>query len=442
MPSIGDLVVHLNADTRKFKAGMKDGKREMAVFSEAATKLLKIGVAAGIAAIGAAAYKTAQQFGELDKIAKMSDRLGIATEKLAGLNLAFEQSGLSIESGATALRMMTRNIGEALTGVGPGKDALDELGLSAEELSRMSPDLALAEIAEAFKGVERPAERVRIAMDLFGRSGADIISMLDDGKDGLAAFQAEAERLNLTHTREELARVEAANDAMNRLSKVFVGLWQEFAIQTAPAIESIAIAMQDWLLPAITKVADVTERAIALMQEFTGEAGKIDPKLLKQWEDEARKGDLQRRKQRQLDVADIGIEIKRGDGGFAATLEEMEDRLKILRGEATETSLKLQKMLDAGVDPLDVEQLRQIFAEVERLQKEKGDDGKQIRKEQRFTSAQQQGSAEAFETIIRAMQREKSPELAEAKAQTKIQKEIKEAIQAAPVRIEVFGAAT
>lgn len=44
-------------------------------------------------------------------------------------------------------------------------------------------------------------------------------------------------------------------------------------------------------------------------------------------------------------------------------LSNLQNELKILRGEATETGIKLAQMAEMGVDPAQIEKLRKLFAE-------------------------------------------------------------------------------
>jgi len=74
----------------------------------------------------------------------------------------------------------------------------------------------------------------------------------------------------------------------------------------------------------------------------------------------------------QLEAAQIGIiwdrhplveAMRQKESGFTTMLSNLQNELKILRGEATETGIKLAQMTEMGVDPAQVEKLRKLFAE-------------------------------------------------------------------------------
>ena len=240
MATLGDLVVNLRGNTQNFEKSMKRSETRLQSFRDKVATTAKIATGAGLAAVGVAAVKVAQQFEQLDVIAKTSDKLGIAADKMGGLRLAFEQTGVSAESGMIAMQRMTRRISEAANGSGPAVKALSELGLSAQSLEDMSPDRALGSIADAMQNVGNQSDRVRLAFSLFDSEGVGLVNTLSAGSAGLQHFQSQADRLNLNHTREELANVEKANDAMNLASRAVTGSLQKMAIVAGPVVEKIA----------------------------------------------------------------------------------------------------------------------------------------------------------------------------------------------------------
>lgn len=203
------------------------------------------GALTALAAGGSLAYLVKQSMESIDATAKLSDRLGIATESLVGLQHAADLSGVSAESLTGGLEKMLKTIGDAASEGGAGAAALDKLGLSADALANMPTDQAFGEIAQGLSEIQNPAERARVAMDIFGKSGQQLLPMMLQGREGIAAAMEEAQKLGLTFSRVDAAKVEAANDAMTRLQKVFIGAAQTLAIQLAPFIEVAATKLTE-----------------------------------------------------------------------------------------------------------------------------------------------------------------------------------------------------
>jgi len=244
MASIGDLVVNLRANNAHFQKGMKHAQSTVKRFGSLAKSAITGGVVAGVAgAVGGIAVLQ-RQLESLDKTAKTAAKLGVLPERLAGLQFAFEQTGVDANAGAVAIQRMTRRISDAANGGGPAAKALKELGLNAAQLAGMAPDVALERIADSMAGVQSQSDRVRLAFALFDSEGVGLVNTLAGGAAGLRQFQAEAERLGLGFSQEELARVEAANDAMNRINRAVGAVAGSIAVKLAPSIEWIATAMQ------------------------------------------------------------------------------------------------------------------------------------------------------------------------------------------------------
>ncbi len=240
--TIGNLVVKLTAVTAPFTRGMSSASssvtRLAAGVATAAKSVATIGTAMGAVAAGGMALMVKQQMSAIDATAKLSDRLGISTEKLVGLQHAANLSGTSTDTMSMALQRMTRRVSEAARGSGEAVGAIKELGIDARALAAMTPDQQLYTFADALQGVATQGDRVRIAMKLFDSEGVQLLNMLQGGSAGLAKMQAEAQKLGLTFNRIDAAKVEAANDAMTRLGAVFTGVGRTLAIELAPFIEA------------------------------------------------------------------------------------------------------------------------------------------------------------------------------------------------------------
>src|SRR4029077_5964803 len=88
---------------------------------------------------------------------------------------AAEDSGNSLDQITTAISMMQRKLAGGDAGA---VAALNELHLSLVELKNLSPDRQFIEIADAIAKIQDPAERTRLAVEIFGRAGAAVLPTL------------------------------------------------------------------------------------------------------------------------------------------------------------------------------------------------------------------------------------------------------------------------
>jgi len=204
------------------------------------TKIAKIGAAFGAAGIAAGVALTKASLESVDALAKTSDRLGIATEKLAGLQHAASLAGVENKTLEKSLQNLAVGVSDAADGSGVAKDALIELGLSAGVLEKLPLDQQMLQVADAMQGVTTQADKVRIATELFGARGVSVLNMIGEGSDNLKEMAAEAEHLGISISRVDVAKIELANDAVTRAKSVFTGLGNQLATSFSPLIMTVA----------------------------------------------------------------------------------------------------------------------------------------------------------------------------------------------------------
>ncbi|KKL79397.1 hypothetical protein LCGC14_2015220, partial [marine sediment metagenome] len=183
---------------------------------------------------------TASSFRAVDALAKTSDKLGIATEALAGLRLAANLTGVETRQLDLGIQRMTRRISEAAQGTGEAVKALDELGLNAKKLAAQSIDEQFKSIAEAMNNVTSQSDRVRLGFKLFDAEGVALINTLKLNRKGLEEVADRAKRLGIAISRIDAAQIEQANDAVTLLKEGFKGVGNQIAIKLAPFLKVLS----------------------------------------------------------------------------------------------------------------------------------------------------------------------------------------------------------
>jgi hypothetical protein len=103
----------------------------------------------------------------------------------------------------------------------------------------------LLEIATVFAGLEDGAVKSALAVELFGRSGLDLIPFLNQGAAGIAQLTAEAERLGLKLTAETARAAEAFNDNLTALKASSTSLGIALTGELLPELLNITNAMRE-----------------------------------------------------------------------------------------------------------------------------------------------------------------------------------------------------
>lgn len=250
MATISTLAVNLIARTSAFEKGMGRSRKRLSFVQRQAmaTRAAILSMAKGMifaAGVGGMGILIKRSFDTIDAVAKMSDRLGIATEDIIAFGHAAKITGMDTAGMNKALETFVRRIGEVRLGTGQAKVALEKLGLTADELANQKLADNFQLIAEKISKMENASDKAATAYFLFGRQGQQMLNFLNMGARGLDVFRAEVDRLGLSFSRLDAAKVEMANDAMVRLKARFTGLAQTAAIQLAPVIDTIAVKLTE-----------------------------------------------------------------------------------------------------------------------------------------------------------------------------------------------------
>jgi len=190
-----------------------------------------------------------------DQLQKTAQRTGIAVETLNGLQFAATQGGTSLETLNTGLRTMAKNLFDASNGTGEAKDALEQLGISSVDSQgnlRGTEDV-LTELAEKFSQFEDGTTKAALAQRILGRSGAELIPLLNGGAAGLASMVKEANELRPI-TAQQAQESAAFNDALDRLTKAGEGFLNKVILPMLPLMTDMIGAFVEFAGPVGTAV--------------------------------------------------------------------------------------------------------------------------------------------------------------------------------------------
>lgn len=236
----GRAFVELFTDDKALVRGLNAAKAKLNSFGAAVAKIGAGLTTAGLAIAGPL-LGAAKSFSDTgDAIAKMSRRTGIAVESLSQLAFATSQSGTSLEALEKGVRKMQRTIIDAATGSTEAAEAIGLLGLNLDDIRQLSPEDQFFAFADALAGVENPTTRAALAMEIFGRSGAELIPLMAGGAAGIRALKEQADALGLTLSSEDAAAAEVFTDAMDQVVRVIKRTVVAIGAALAPALTNLA----------------------------------------------------------------------------------------------------------------------------------------------------------------------------------------------------------
>lgn len=207
--------------------------------------------AAGAAVAGALVYFTEQTAEAADAAGKLAQSTGLNSEFLQKLSYAADLADVSTEQLSVGLRHLAKS------GV---KDVQGEI----------------LRLSEQFQSMPNDGNKVALAMDKFGRSGAALIPLLNGGKESITELMQEAEDLGLVFSEEDSRAAEEFNDDLKRLSKSFTGLRNDIGRALIPVLHKLVNGMREFfketrrLMPAFkTFVAIIKTAAVVALSALT-----------------------------------------------------------------------------------------------------------------------------------------------------------------------------
>jgi hypothetical protein len=384
----------------------------------------QVGKAVGVAlsaAAGIAAVAIKQAIDRADELSKTAQKVGITTESLSTLSFAAQRADVDLGQLQGALTRLTKSQADAAAGNEKLAGVFDSLGVeikNADGTLRDTGDV-FRDISKVLDAMRDGATKTSIALDLMGKSGANLIPLTKD----LEAVEQRARDLGLQVSEETGKAAEEFNDQLTDLRLAAVGLAGAVAEQLLPDLIRLNKELQDGAASGdgFTSTAENIANAIRGLAWVGGKAFDV-MKLLA------------------LGIANVVAEM----ANFAATYGPLrllvsDDQRQALRDIAvvTEAGARDAARSFAGLDTPGERSGAAIFAEGERAGAKLAEEAKAALKaadaEKAYAAAQaQRRAAERAAAEAAAAGRKASAEGAResAEATRRMQDQIREAERA------------
>ncbi len=263
---------------RRWERAMRDSARVGETFGRMTSNIGRMGrrMAVGLTAAGAGIFAlTSSTAAYGDNVAKTAGKLGIGIEALQEYRYAAERSGVSTESFDSSLTAMQKRLGEAAQGTGAAKKALDQIGLSAQDLVNMGPADAMAAIADKMQLIEHPAERAAIAAALFSRSGIGMVNMLGNGSEALQQLREDARKTGYVLSEDAARGAEAFADAQLDAQLVIKGLKNTIGAELMPVVTRSMKTFSAWAITNRDDIADFARTASEKLEAALPVIGQV-----------------------------------------------------------------------------------------------------------------------------------------------------------------------
>jgi len=179
--------------------------------------------------------------------------IGGTTEQVSGLKGAFQLAGIQSDQVTTSLTRFSKNLVSAGSSSKKAADFQKEFGTSVLDSNGHVKNLAeiLPDIANKFASMQNGSEKTALAVTLFGRSGAQLLPILNKGADGIAELTSKAQAMGLVIDDAAAAKFRESKKAQREWQATMEGLSVTIGSAMLPVVNGLKEAIQAYLIPAI-----------------------------------------------------------------------------------------------------------------------------------------------------------------------------------------------
>lgn len=232
--TIASLIVDVAANTSKLQTDVEKIHTQFDNLGSMAAKLG--GVLAGAFTVTAITGAVSKVIDLADNLSNLSSKTGISTTGLQKLDLAFQGSGVSLDTVTANVTKLAKNLlGDDKSAVA----AMTKLGLSVTDLKKMSPEDLFTTVADAVGKIQNPTEKAFAAMTIFGKGGAELLQGLDGHlKETTDKFEA----MGLIIDEQTVKAADEFGDKLGLVGKQMLGILANAIGPMLPALSALASA--------------------------------------------------------------------------------------------------------------------------------------------------------------------------------------------------------
>ena len=226
-----------------------DADKSGGKFEKLGSVLKGVGAALGtaMAAIGTGAVAAGKKLYSMandvaatgDEVDKMSQRLGLSREAYQEWGYVLSQSGVDINSVQVGMKTLTNTIDDARNGTETAVTKFERLGISMADLENKSREDIFAMAVAGLQNMTDETEKAALANDMFGRSGQEMIPLLNQSAESTQELIDKAREMGLVLSDDAVTAAVNYTDSMDTLKRTFSGVKNQISAELLPGFTSI-----------------------------------------------------------------------------------------------------------------------------------------------------------------------------------------------------------
>ncbi|SDW95161.1 hypothetical protein [Lysobacter enzymogenes] len=251
MATAGSIVVDLLMRTGSFFTDSKRAEKQLRDLEKAAYNFgrnIGSGVAQTVAGWGAAFLSidagvraVGDAIKQADRLDELSAKLDISTEKLSGWAYAAKLSGTDLETLDKSLGKLSKTMSAALDPKSSAANLFKALGVDVVDAGGKLRDVeaVLPDLADKFAAIQNQTLKSALAMEVFGKSGTELLEFLSRGSAGINKLVEDAAKLGIIISPEQAAAAAAFNDKVDQLKGALTGFTTRLSAELLPNLDAL-----------------------------------------------------------------------------------------------------------------------------------------------------------------------------------------------------------
>lgn len=192
-----------------------------------------------------------------DNIDKMSQKIGISRQAYQELDFICSQSGTSVDSLQMGMKSLVAAMDGAVSGTESNIEQFERLGVSVTDANGnlRSQEEVMWEVMNALQAMDNQTEKARLATELFGRSGSELMPLLNGATGSIDAMKEQANELGLVLGDELIDNGVVLTDTLDQTKRAFQSIITQLGGSLMPILTKVLTYIQKGL-PSITALVD------------------------------------------------------------------------------------------------------------------------------------------------------------------------------------------
>ena len=203
-----------------------------------------------------------------DRVDKLSQKVGMSRKGFQEWDYILSQNGMSIESLQGGMKKLNNTIDDAIGGSKTAVNAFGRIGISVDDLKGKSPEQVFEMTVKALQGMPDGAEKAALANELLGRSGSELMPLLNGSSKSVDELKAKAKELGIVLSDDSIDASVKFTDTLDSLKRSLGAVVTKVGVAVMPIMQKAA----DWVIANMPTIQMVMGTVFKYIGQFVSAA--------------------------------------------------------------------------------------------------------------------------------------------------------------------------